>query len=207
MTTDRITLPELEQYLAKAADLLRGSIDQADFKAYIFPLMFFKRISDVYLEEFAQALAESGGDHEFAAFAENHRFQIPEGCLWEDVRSHTENVGRPSTPRSARSRRPTRTRSTASSATPTGRTRRSCPTRKLTDLIEHFSTKTLSNAAVPPDVFGNAYEYLIKRFADQSNKKAGEYYTPRSVVGLMVNILDPRRARPSTTRPAAPAAC
>ena len=52
MTTDLITLPELEQYLAKAADLLRGSIDQADFKAYIFPLMFFKRISDVYLEEF-----------------------------------------------------------------------------------------------------------------------------------------------------------
>ena len=69
----------MEQYLAKAADLLRGSIDQADFKAYIFPLMFFKRISDVYLEEYAQALAESGGDHEFAAFAENHRFAIPDG--------------------------------------------------------------------------------------------------------------------------------
>ena len=93
MTTDLITLPELEQYLAKAADLLRGSIDQADFKAYIFPLMFFKRISDVYLEEFAQALEESGGDHEFAAFAENHRFAIPEGDLWADVRSHTENIG------------------------------------------------------------------------------------------------------------------
>jgi type I restriction enzyme M protein len=72
--TARITLSELEQYLAKAADLLRGSIDQADFKAYIFPLMFFKRISDAYLEEFAEALEESGGDHEFAAFAENHRF-------------------------------------------------------------------------------------------------------------------------------------
>jgi len=68
--TDRLTLPELQQYLAKAADILRGSIDQADFKAYIFPLMFFKRISDVYLEEFAQALEETGGDHEFAAFAE-----------------------------------------------------------------------------------------------------------------------------------------
>lgn len=59
-----MSLAELEQYLAKAADLLRGSIDQADFKAYIFPLMFFKRISDVYLEEFAEALDESGGDHE-----------------------------------------------------------------------------------------------------------------------------------------------
>jgi type I restriction system adenine methylase HsdM len=66
------------------------------------------------------------------------------------------------------------------------------PDRKLADLIEHFSTRTLSNASVAPDVFGNAYEYLIKRFADQSNKKAGEYYTPRSVVGLLVNILDPQ---------------
>src|SRR5688572_33386179 len=88
---DHVTLPELEQYLAKAADLLRGSIDQADFKAYIFPLMFFKRISDAYLEEYAQALEESGGDHEFAAFAENHRFTIPAGNLWGDVRDHTEN--------------------------------------------------------------------------------------------------------------------
>jgi type I restriction-modification system DNA methylase subunit len=86
-----ITLPELEQYLAKAADILRGSIDQADFKAYIFPLMFFKRISDVYLEEFSEAIEESGGDHEYAAFAENHRFAIPAGNLWEDVRNHREH--------------------------------------------------------------------------------------------------------------------
>src|SRR5215211_6736401 len=89
----QLTLSELENHLAKAADLLRGSIDQADFKAYIFPLMFFKRISDVYLEEFELALEESGGDHEFAAFAENHRFAIPEGCLWNDVRERTVNVG------------------------------------------------------------------------------------------------------------------
>src|SRR5436309_13726329 len=78
-----LTLSELQNHLAKAADLLRGAIDQADFKAYIFPLMFFKRISDVYLEEYGLALAESGGDHEFAAFAENHRFAIPDGYLWQ----------------------------------------------------------------------------------------------------------------------------
>ena len=72
-----LSLAQLESHLASAADLLRGAIDQADFKAYIFPLMFFKRISDVYLEEYSQALAESGGDHEFAAFAENHRFRHP----------------------------------------------------------------------------------------------------------------------------------
>lgn len=88
-----MSLSELENYLAGAADLLRGSIDQADFKAYIFPLMFFKRISDVYLEEYAQALLESGGDREFASFAENHRFAIPEGSMWSDVRAHTANIG------------------------------------------------------------------------------------------------------------------
>jgi type I restriction enzyme M protein len=121
LTGPRITLPELEQYLAKAADLLRGSIDQADFKAYIFPLMFFKRISDVHLEEYAQALDESGGDHEFAAFAENHRFTIPEGNLWQDVRSHTQNIG-------TALQTAFRGRFTASSATPTGPTRTSCPT-------------------------------------------------------------------------------
>jgi len=192
LTTNRITLPELEQYLAKAADLLRGSIDQADFKAYIFPLMFFKRISDVYAEEFAQALAESDGDHEFAAFAENHRFAIPDGNLWSDVRNYTENIGTAlqTAFREIEKANPLRLYGIFGTANWTNKDK--LPDRKLADLIEHFSTKTLSNANVAPDVFGNAYEYLIKRFADQSNKKAGEYYTPRSVVGLLINILDPQ---------------
>lgn len=192
MSTAPITLPELEQYLAKAADLLRGSIDQADFKAYIFPLMFFKRISDVYLEEFEQALEESGGDHEYAAFAENHRFAIPEGNLWSDVREKTENVGTAlqTAFREIEKANPETLYGIFGNANWTNKDK--LPDRKLADLIEHFSTKVLSNANVAPDVFGNAYEYLIKRFADQSNKKAGEYYTPRSVVGLLVNILDPQ---------------
>ncbi len=86
-------LSDLEQHLARAADLLRGSIDQADFKAYIFPLMFFKRLDDVYEEEFQLALEESGGDLEYAGFAENHAFVIPEDARWESVRARTENVG------------------------------------------------------------------------------------------------------------------
>ncbi|NKY53623.1 type I restriction-modification system subunit M [Nocardia vermiculata] len=191
MTTARISLSELEQYLGRAADLLRGSIDQADFKAYIFPLMFFKRISDVYLEEFDEALAESGGDHEFAAFAENHRFSLPDGSLWDDVRAHTANIGNAlqTAFREIEKANPETLYGIFGSANWTNKDK--LPDRKLADLIEHFSTKTLSNAAVAPDVFGNAYEYLIKRFADQSNKKAGEYYTPRSVVALLINILDP----------------
>jgi type I restriction system adenine methylase HsdM len=192
VSTEKLTLAELEQYLARAADLLRGSIDQADFKAYIFPLMFFKRISDVYLEESQQALDESGGDHEFAAFAENHRFAVPEGNLWSDVRERTENIGTALQIafREIEKANPETLYGIFGNANWTNKEK--LPDRKLADLIEHFSTQTLSNANVAPDVFGNAYEYLIKRFADQSNKKAGEYYTPRSVIGLLVKILDPQ---------------
>lgn len=188
----RLNLTELEQYLAKAADLLRGSIDQADFKAYIFPLMFFKRLSDVYVEEFEAALDESGGDHEYATFAENHRFAIPEGNLWSDVREKTQNIGTAlqTAFREIEKANPETLYGIFGNANWTNKDK--LPDRKLADLIEHFSTRTLSNANVTPDVFGNAYEYLIKRFADASNKKAGEYYTPRSVVGLLINILDPR---------------
>lgn len=190
--TNEITLTELEQYLGRAADLLRGSIDQADFKAYIFPLMFFKRISDVYAEEFEQALEESGGDHEYATFAENHRFAIPDGNLWSEMREKTENIGTAlqTAFREIEKANPETLYGIFGNANWTNKDK--LPDRRLADLIEHFSTKTLSNASVAPDVFGNAYEYLIKRFADQSNKKAGEYYTPRSVVGLLVNILDPQ---------------
>jgi type I restriction system adenine methylase HsdM len=188
-----VTLSDLQSYLGKAADLLRGSIDQADFKAFIFPLMFFKRISDVYLEEFAMALNESGGDQEFASFAENHRFQIPEGCLWEDVRSKTENVGQTLVHafREIEKANPDTLYGIFGNSPWTNKQK--IPDSVIIELIEHFSSKQLSNSAVKPDVFGDAYEYLIKRFADLSNKKAGEYYTPRSVVRLMVEILDPKQ--------------
>jgi type I restriction system adenine methylase HsdM len=187
-----VTSSDLQSYLGKAADLLRGSIDQADFKAFIFPLMFFKRISDVYLEEFAIALKDSDGDQEFASFAENHRFQIPEGCLWDDVRSKTENVGQALVYafREIEKTNPDTLYGIFGNSPWTNKQK--IPDSVLIELVEHFSSKQLSNSAVKPDVFGDAYEYLIKRFADLSNKKAGEYYTPRSVVKLMVDILDPK---------------
>src|SRR5687768_7447647 len=89
----RVTLSALENHLWEAANILRGPVDAADFKTYIFPLLFFKRLSDVYDEEFQQALDESDGDLQYAAFRENHRFQIPDGCHWADIRARTVNVG------------------------------------------------------------------------------------------------------------------
>ena len=92
-TSGAVDLGNLESHLWEAANILRGPVDAADFKTYIFPLLFFKRISDVYDEEFQAALDESGGDSDYASFAENHRFLIPEGCHWRDVQARTENVG------------------------------------------------------------------------------------------------------------------
>lgn len=83
----------LSGHLWEAANILRGPVDAADFKTYIFPLLFFKRLSDVYDEEYAVALDESDGDVEFAQFPENHRFQVPEGCHWKDVRAKSANIG------------------------------------------------------------------------------------------------------------------
>src|SRR5215217_2900141 len=88
-----IELGRLESHLWEAANILRGPVDAADFKTYIFPLLFFKRISDVYDEEFDTALRESDGDMLFTLFPENHRFQIPGECHWKDVRTKSANMG------------------------------------------------------------------------------------------------------------------
>ena len=95
MTTadDEFDLSTLSNHLWESANILRGPVDAADFQTYIFPLLFFKRISDVYDEEIAEALDESGGDRQYALFPENHRFQIPDDCHWADVRKKTVNVG------------------------------------------------------------------------------------------------------------------
>jgi type I restriction enzyme M protein len=87
MKMTKITLSEVEQYLWGAANILRGPIDNADFKAYIFPLLFFKRISDVYDEEYKQALIKFDGDEEAASYPENFSFIIPENAHWKDVHS------------------------------------------------------------------------------------------------------------------------
>ncbi len=191
MTKTKLTLSQLEQYLSKAAWILKGPVDASDFKVYIFPLLFFKRISDVYDEEYKQALEESDGDQEYAALPEFHRFEIPAGCHWNDVRETTSNVG-------LTIEKALRGIEQANQEFLYGifgdaqwSNKNKLSDRLLIDLIEHFSQYTLSNDTVDPDMLGQAYEYLIKHFADLTNKKAGEFYTPRSVVHLLGLILDP----------------
>lgn len=187
-----IKLSELESHLWESANILRGPVDAADFKSYIFPMLFFKRISDVFDDEVAAALEESEGDQDYALFPENHRFQIPEGCHWRDVRMKTSNVGAAiqHSLREIEKANPRTLYGIFGDAGWSNKERLS--DALLRDLIEHFSRLPFSNKNTASDVLGQAYEYLIKKFADQTNKKAGEFYTPRSIVRLMIDILDPK---------------
>lgn len=187
-----ISLSQLESHLWEAANILRGPVDAADFKSYVFPLLFFKRLADVHEDEHAVALKEFDGDEEAALFPENYRFQIPEGCQWSDVRKVASNVGQAlqTALRGIEQANPHTLYGIFGDAQWTNKDRLS--DALLRDLIEHFSRLSLGNSAAKADVLGQSYEYLIKKFADATNKKAGEFYTPRSVVRLMVNILDPR---------------
>jgi type I restriction enzyme M protein len=189
--SDRITQQQLESYLWGAATLLRGLIDAGDYKQFIFPLLFFKRMSDVWDDEYGRALDESGGDIEYASFGENHRFQIPDGAHWRDVRAVTTDVGvaLQQAMRAIEAVNQDRLYGVFGDAQWTNKERLS--DRTLNDLIEHFSTLTLSLARVPEDELGNAYEFLIKRFADDSGHTAQEFYTNRTLVHLMTLMLEP----------------
>jgi len=187
-----MTQQELEKYLWGAATYLRGTIDAGDYKQYIFPLLFFKRISDVYDEEYELALQESDGDLEYATFEENHRFQIPDGAHWKDVREVTVNVGMAiqEAMRAIEKANPDTLYGIFGDANWTNKDRLS--DEILTNLIEHFSKHNLNNTHVPSDQLGDAYEYLIKQFADDSGHTAAEFYTNRTVVRLMTLIMDPQ---------------
>lgn len=182
----------LEKYLWGAATYLRGHIDAGDYKQFIFPLLFFKRICDVYDEEYAEALAESDGDKDYARSPEFHRFVVPKKHHWSKVREVTSNVGLAiqEAMSAIEKANPDTLAGIFGDASWTNKDRLSDET--LVNLLEHFSAHTLSIANVPDDQLGNAYEYLIKQFADDSGHTAAEFYTNRTVVRLMTLIMDPQ---------------
>ncbi len=186
----KLSLSQLEQHLARAAWILKGPVGATDFKDYIFPMLFFKRICDVYDEEYREALTLPGSDAEYAALPELHRFVIPAGCHWREVREVTTHVGEALNRafRGIEAANPAKLAGIFGDAAWTNRDK--LPDSLLLNLIEHFAQYSLANESVDPDVLGQSYEYLIKHFADLTNKKAGEFYTPRSVVHLIGLILD-----------------
>jgi type I restriction enzyme M protein len=183
---------ELETYLWGAAKTLRGNIDAGDYKQYIFPLLFLKRICDVYDEEFEKALKESEGDVEYASFSEHHHFIVPENAHWKKIREKTTNIGKAiqNAMREIEIANPEKLQGIFGDASWTNKDRLSDST--LINLIEHFSQHNLNLSNVADDKLGNAYEYLIKEFADDSGHTAAEFYTNRTVVKLMTMIMNPK---------------
>lgn len=194
-TNEETTSQQLFAHLFEACNILRGPINQDEYKSYVTPILFFKRISDVYDEETQAALERSGGDEEYASFPENHSFDIPEGCHWQDVREASENVGVAivKAMNGIERANPDTLSGVFSSfddANWTDKTKLS--DERLKNLIEHMSKIKVGNTNYSADVMGDSYEFLIKKFADLSKKSAGEFYTPRSIVKLLIMLMDPK---------------
>jgi type I restriction enzyme M protein len=184
---------ELKASLWNAANTLRGSaVDRTDWKGYILPLLFFKRVSDVWDEETAEAQAIYG-DADPSLFPEVHRFVVPGGCHWNDVRETATSVGAALHRAMQEIERANPDTLFRVFGTADWGNKEKFSDELLKDLIEGFSNIQLGNSAVSTDVLGDAYEYLVAKFADVTRRnKAGEFYTPRSVVRMMVEILDPQ---------------
>ncbi len=188
--SSKITIDELEKYLWGSAVLLRTHVDAGAYKQYIFPLLFFKRLSDVYDEESEKVKTEYG--EEALEWDESHQFKIPDGAHWSDIRNVSQDVGKAIAEafHKIEAANPEKLQGIFGDASWTNKNR--LPDRLLKDLMEHFSSKTLSIENCPADELGQGYEYLIKKFADDSGHTAQEFYTNRTVVNLMTEMLKPQ---------------
>ena len=188
--SNKITIDELEKYLWGSAVLLRTHVDAGAYKQYIFPLLFFKRLSDVYDEECEKIRKEYG--EEALDWEENHQFMIPEGAHWNDVRNVSQDVGKAIKDAFHAIEVANSEKLTGIFGDASWTNKNRLPDRLLKDLMEHFSSKTLSIENCPADELGQGYEYLIKQFADDSGHTAQEFYTNRTVVNLMTEMLKPQ---------------
>ena len=189
MAVNTLTQQQLESHLWGAANILRGRIDSSDYKHYVFGLLFYKRLCDVWEEEYEDRLKEYG-DKELAADPDEHRVHIPEGAFWSDVRKHTTNIGEHlNNAFHAIEDANMRLRGVFGEIDFNNKERFPDPT--LEALLQHFETYRLRRCDAEPDILGNAYEYLIAQFADDAGKKGGEFYTPKMVVRLIVECLRP----------------
>lgn len=190
---DKITLEKLEAHLWESANILRGSIDAADYKNYIFGLLFLKRLSDVFDEE-GEKIEKETGDKELAwKTPDEHEFFIPAKAHWNYIKTKTQNLGEVLNKANEllEEKNIGKLEGVLSSTDFNDKDR--LPDEILSKLIAHFSNISLRNDNLTdPDILGRAYEYLIAQFADDAGKKGGEFYTPKEVVKLLVELLDPQ---------------
>ena len=186
----KMNLTQLKAFLWRSADILRGKIDSSDYKKYIFGLLFYKRISDSWDEEYKKVLEEFG-DEELAKSDHNHRFQVPKDCRWEVVQKQAEGIGHKLNEifdklTNANSPKLDKIFDDLDFAN-----KDKFPNETLQRLINHFSKHNFGDNYISSDLLGDAYEYLIEQFAADAGKKGGEFYTPREVERVIINILKP----------------
>ena len=187
---DKMTLAQLKQFLWTSADILRGKISSWDYKKYIFGLLFYKRISDVWDEEYEQFLKEYK-DEDIAKADYNHRFQVPKNCRWAVIQETPENIGQRLNEifdklANANSPKLDKIFDDLDFAN-----KDKFPNETLQSLINHFSKHNFGSSYISSDLLGDAYEYLIEQFAIDAGRKGGEFYTPREVERVIINILKP----------------
>lgn len=187
-----ITLSELETRLWAAANALRGPVDPADFKTYVFPMLFWKWISDTWTWERQQAIAEYGQGVDPEVEADFHRFVVPEGTHWDEVTTATHNLGTKINTALGKLQQANPDTLAGIFGDAAWGNKDRLPESALVNLLGAFDGLVLNPDEVTHDMLGQAYEYLLKNFADSSGAKAGEFFTPRQVVKLLVRLLDPQ---------------
>lgn len=188
----RLTLQQLEQFLWRSADILRGKIDSSDYKKYIFGLLFYKRISDVWDEEYQKVMDEFN-DKNLAKVDYNHRFQVPEDCKWTVIEQQADGIGEKLNEIFAKLTNANSPKLDRIFDDLDFANKHKFPNDTLQRLINHFSQYNFGSNYINSDLLGDAYEYLIKQFAADAGKKGGEFYTPREIERVIINILKPHK--------------
>src|SRR5258706_1083167 len=188
----QLSLQQLEQFLWKSADILRGKIDSSDYKKYIFGLLFYKRISDVWDEEYKK-INDEYKDEILATADYNHRFQVPKECRWSIISNTSENIGQKLNEIFEKVTNVNSPKLDKIFDDLDFANRDRFPNETLQKLINHFSQYNFGSNYISSDLLGDSYEYLIKMFAQDAGKKGGEFYTPREVERIIIGILKPHQ--------------
>ena len=187
--TDNLLFP-LKSHLWNAADILRGSLDASEYRQPVMTLLFLKRLNDTF-EENAENLVKKGMNKKEAYNKRRHNFYIPENARWSILASTAENIGEKIDDVCRLIEKENQKLEGVLTNTKYN-DKRKYPDDKLRALISHFNSPRLRNEDLEKeDIFGDAYEYLLSEFADETKKKGGEFFTPREIVRLLVNLVEP----------------